>query len=86
MGVVCCAKDDDSTSGGMVDLPPPISIKGRLNKIEAFEMSLPFNRIYLRDMNDKIALAEEKSGIEGAVTLKSLRAVLTTPAWEPLSD
>ena len=33
-------------------------------------------------MNERISKAEE---ISGAVTPKSLRAVLTTPAWEPLS-
>ena len=68
----------------MVDLSPPITMG--CNKIEAFEKELPFYRIEVHVMFAKIAEAEEKSGVEGCVTLQSLRKVLPTQAWAPLSD
>ena len=85
---VCCANASSSTPSAMpatmVDLSPPITMG--CNKIEAFEKSLPFYRIEIHVMFAKIAEAEEKSGIEEAVTLESLRSVLPTSAWAPLSD
>lgn len=85
---VCCANANSSTPSAMpatmVDLSPPITMG--CNKIEAFEKSLPFYRIEIHVLFAKIAEAEEKSGIEDAVTLKSLRSVLPTSAWAPLSD
>ena len=85
---VCCANANSSTPSAMpatmVDLSPPITMG--CNKIEAFEKSLPFYRIEIHVMFAKIAEAEEKSGMADCVTLKSLRKVLPTSAWAPLTD
>ena len=70
----------------MVDLKAPITIM--TDKISSFEADLPFNRISVDSMMEKIALAEKSASGEGCgfVTLESLSEVLTSPAWAQLKD
>lgn len=51
-----------------------------------FEAQLPFNRILVKDMIEKIDEAEKECGSAGFVTLQALRKALPSAAWEPLND
>lgn len=107
MGANCCA--DEAMSAAVSAPPkaeikdlPPVNFERISNPYEKFEASLPFNRITIKDMNDRIdkavetetqaanpvAEGDEQKEVEPVsyVTLKTLRKHLPTPAWEGLSD
>ena len=51
-----------------------------------FEVTLPFYRIKLTEMIEKIDLAEKESDQPSCVTIGFLRKHLRTQAWAPLQD
>jgi len=67
------------------DLSSP-STFGVSDKYRLFELKLPFQRIQVNHFIVKVKIAEQSSGAEGYVTLKTLRQELQTPAWKDLED
>ena len=67
------------------DIDPPSAGFGRsFDAYQEFEASLPFARILISDMSEMIDHAESACGGTGFVTLKSLREVLNSTAWNGL--
>ena len=65
---------------------PSVNWEGISDAYARFEASLPFNRILVAQMFEKIEEAEKECGGQGYVTLQALRKALPTPAWAPLND
>lgn len=88
MGAECCAEAESVTAEvpeQMKDLPAK-NYEAISDIYERFEAMLPFNRIGLPEMMQKIEEAEQACGGSGFVTLEQLRKVLPTPAWADLLD
>ena len=69
------------------DIAAPSAGFGRsFDAYQEFEASLPFARIMIDDMNEMIDHAESACGGTGFVTMKSLREVLNSTAWNGLES
>ena len=69
------------------DISPPSAGFGKsFDAYQEFEASLPFARIMINDMNEMIDHAESACGGTGFVTMKSLREVLNSTAWNGLES
>lgn len=66
------------------DLAPP-SLFGK-DELETFELGLPFSRSLIKTFVDHVRKAEAAAGGNGFVTLATLRAEFTSPAWHELND
>ena len=67
------------------DIDPPSAGFGRsFDAYQEFEASLPFARILISDMCEMIDHAESACGGTGFVTMKALREVLNSTAWNGL--
>ena len=74
-----CGSESKMESGGAQDLPS-VDMKGK-DVYERFELSLPFNKILIKDFQSKVYAAQKDCGNKDFVTVESLKKHFTTPAW-----
>ena len=82
-------KEEDLNKPAKVheDIKPPSAGFGKsFDAYQEFEASLPFACIMINDMNEMIDHAESACGGTGFVTMKSLREVLNSTAWNGLES
>jgi hypothetical protein len=56
------------------------------DELEAFELNLPFARTHINNFVEKVDEAEKAAGGNGSVTIDTLKAQFTTPAWGSLAN
>ena len=56
------------------------------DKLETFELNLPFSRSLIKSYVDHVKKADSAAGGNGFVTLDTLAAEFTSPAWNDLKN
>ena len=56
------------------------------DELEAFELGLPFARTHINKFVEKVDEAEKAAGGNGHVTIDTLKAQFSTPAWASLGN
>jgi len=82
MGAICCGSSEESTV--LTDLRERSCNTG--DKIEEWELKLPFSRCSFAAYAHALKLAHEESGGKGFVKMASLIRVFPTKAWKKLRD